>query len=258
MRLDTINRLKNKYGNSVGQILDYADEKEAELAKYRNIEEYQANLKKEYEALKEKLLVTCEALSKVRMNYADKMAQQIKDVLIDLNFLQVQFEISLSKEEQPTLSGYDRVEFLISTNPGLPLRPIGQVASGGELSRIMLAVKSVLADVDKIETLVFDEIDTGVSGRTAQMVAEKLCVISRKHQVICITHLPQIAAMADTHFQIVKEMEEDSTKTEMKMLYEDASVNELARLLGGAKITDTVLQSAKEMKQMAAEKKRLQ
>ena len=146
---------------------------------------------------------------------------------------------------------------MISTNPGLPLRPIGQVASGGELSRIMLAVKSVLADVDMVETLIFDEIDTGVSGRTAQMVAEKLCVISRKHQVICITHLPQIAAMADTHFQIIKQMEEDSTKTEMKMLYEDAAVNELARLLGGAKITDTVLQSAREMKQMATEKKRM-
>lgn len=256
-RLDTINHLKNKYGNSVERILAYADEKEEELAKYQNIEEYQEGLKKEYETLKKQLLVTCDALSKLRIKYAGKMAQQIKEVLVDLNFLQVQFEINLVKEEEPTKAGYDRVEFLISTNPGLPLRPIGQVASGGELSRIMLAVKSVLADVDMVETLIFDEIDTGVSGRTAQMVAEKLCVISRRHQVICITHLPQIAAMADTHFQIIKQMDEDSTKTEMKMLYEDAAVNELARLLGGAKITDTVLQSAKEMKQMAAEKKRM-
>lgn len=256
-RLDTVNRLKSKYGNSVEQILAYAEEREAELAKYQNIEEYQASLKKEYEALKKQLLVTCEKLSGLRAKYAGRMAEQIKEVLVDLNFLQVQFDITLSKEDQPTAVGYDRVEFLISTNPGLPLRPMGQVASGGELSRIMLAVKSVLADVDMVETLIFDEIDTGVSGRTAQMVAEKLCVISRRHQVICITHLPQIAAMADTHFQIVKEMEEDSTKTEMKMLYEEASVNELARLLGGAKITDTVLQNAKEMKQMAAEKKRM-
>lgn len=256
-RLDTINHLKNKYGNSVERILAYADEKEAELSKYQNIEEYQESLKKEYETLKKQLLVTCESLSKIRINYAGKMAERIKEVLVDLNFLQVQFEITLVKEDQPTKTGYDKVEFLISTNPGLPLRPIGQVASGGELSRIMLAVKSVLADVDMVETLIFDEIDTGVSGRTAQMVAEKLCVISRKHQVICITHLPQIAAMADTHFQIIKQMEEDSTKTEMKMLYEDAAVNELARLLGGTKITDTVLQSAREMKQMATEKKRM-
>jgi DNA repair protein RecN (Recombination protein N) len=153
-------------------------------------------------------------------------------------------------------TGYDKITFMISTNPGMPMRPMGQVASGGELSRIMLAVKSVLADVDQVETLVFDEIDTGVSGRTAQMVAEKLNVISRSHQVICITHLPQIAAMADTHFCIAKELTEDSTHTEIRMMYEDDSVKELARLLGGAQITDTTIQSAREMKQMAQEAKR--
>lgn len=255
-RLDTVNQLKAKYGNSIDKILAYAEEKEKELEKYGDLERYQEGLKIAYEKARKNLLVTCASLSTLRKNYAREMTRQIKKVLMDLNFLQVEFAIVLEQEEEPGITGYDKVTFLISTNPGLPMRAIGQVASGGELSRIMLAVKSVLADVDQVETLVFDEIDTGVSGRTAQMVSEKLNVISRRHQVICITHLPQIAAMADTHFQIVKELEKDSTRTEIKMLYEEESIKELARLLGGAKITDTVLQSAKEMKELAQNAKR--
>ncbi|MDD5948721.1 MAG: DNA repair protein RecN [Lachnospiraceae bacterium] len=255
-RLNTINQLKAKYGNSISRIIEYAEEKEKELDKYKNAEKYREELKAACEKARKNLLATCSALSSIRNNYAQQMTKQIREVLIDLNFLQVEFSIVLEQEEEPTATGYDRVTFLISTNPGMPMRPIGQVASGGELSRIMLAVKSVLADVDQVQTLVFDEIDTGVSGRTAQMVAEKLNVISQKHQVICITHLPQIAAMADTHFRIAKKMAEDSTRTEIKMLYEEESVKELARLLGGAQITDTVMQSAKEMKKMAQESKR--
>lgn len=255
-RLNTINQLKAKYGNSISRIIEYAEEKEKELDKYKNAEKYREELKAACEKARKNLLATCSALSAIRNNYAQQMTKQIREVLIDLNFLQVEFSIVLEQEEEPTATGYDRVTFLISTNPGMPMRPIGQVASGGELSRIMLAVKSVLADVDQVQTLVFDEIDTGVSGRTAQMVAEKLNVISQKHQVICITHLPQIAAMADTHFRIAKKMAEDSTRTEIKMLYEEESVKELARLLGGAQITDTVMQSAKEMKKMAQESKR--
>lgn len=255
-RLNTINQLKAKYGNSISKIIEYAEEKEKELDKYKNAEKYREELKAACEKARKNLLATCSALSAIRNNYAQQMTKQIREVLIDLNFLQVEFSIVLEQEEEPTATGYDRVTFLISTNPGMPMRPIGQVASGGELSRIMLAVKSVLADVDQVQTLVFDEIDTGVSGRTAQMVAEKLNVISQKHQVICITHLPQIAAMADTHFRIAKKMAEDSTRTEIKMLYEEESVKELARLLGGAQITDTVMQSAKEMKKMAQESKR--
>lgn len=255
-RLNTINQLKAKYGNSISRIIEYAEEKEKELDKYKNAEKYREELKAACEKARKNLLATCSALSSIRNNYAQQMRKQIREVLIDLNFLQVEFSIVLEQEEEPTATGYDRVTFLISTNPGMPMRPIGQVASGGELSRIMLAVKSVLADVDQVQTLVFDEIDTGVSGRTAQMVAEKLNVISQKHQVICITHLPQIAAMADTHFRIAKKMAEDSTRTEIKMLYEEESVKELARLLGGAQITDTVMQSAKEMKKMAQESKR--
>ena len=136
-------------------------------------------------------------------------------------------------------------------NPGEPLRPLSEVASGGELSRIMLAIKSVLADKDETETLIFDAIDVGISGRTAQKVSEKMRLIGKKHQVICITHLAQIAAMADTHFAIEKRTEEGRTSTSIYRLDEESSVRELARILGGAEITDTVLENAREMKMLA-------
>ena len=156
--------------------------------------------------------------------------------------------------EHYTANGFDEAEFVISTNPGEPLRSLGMVASGGELSRIMLAIKTVLADSDEIPTLIFDEIDTGISGRTAQKVSEKLAIISRSHQVICITHLPQIAAMADCHFEIAKSAEGGKTKTEIRRLKEEEeTVRELARLLGGVEITEAVLQNAREMKQLASQ-----
>ena len=150
-----------------------------------------------------------------------------------------------------TANGYDDAEFMISTNPGEPVRPLGKVASGGELSRIMLAIKTVLADQDEVETLIFDEIDSGISGRTAQMVSEKLALIAGNHQVICITHLAQIAAMADVHFMIEKKVIENETQTSIRQLDEKESIDELARILGGAKITQMVLDSAKEMRQLA-------
>ena len=152
-----------------------------------------------------------------------------------------------------TANGFDEAEFVISTNPGEPCRSLGMVASGGELSRIMLAIKTVLADSDEIPTLIFDEIDTGISGRTAQKVSEKLAIISRTHQVICITHLPQIAAMADCHFEIAKSAEGGKTKTEIRRLKEEETVKELARLLGGVEITEAVLQNAREMKELASQ-----
>ena len=148
-------------------------------------------------------------------------------------------------------SGWDEAQFIISTNPGQPMRPLKDVASGGELSRIMLAIKTVLADSDDIPTLIFDEIDTGISGRTAQKVSEKLSYIAGNHQVICITHLPQIAAMADAHFEISKSAKDGSTLTTIRLLDRKASVEELARLLGGARITETVRKNALEMKELA-------
>ena len=163
--------------------------------------------------------------------------------------------MDFSKTAHYTANGYDDVQFMISTNPGSPLKPLDRVASGGELSRIMLAIKEVMADGDEIETLIFDEIDTGISGRTAQMVSEKMNVIARNHQIICITHLPQIAAMADAHFLIEKSVQDQTTISNIFEMSQEESVRELARMLGGVEITDTVLQSAQEMKELAATKK---
>ena len=176
---------------------------------------------------------------------------ETKSALLDLNFLDVQFEMEFSKTDHYSANGWDEARFMISTNPGEPLKPLDSVASGGELSRIMLALKTVLAENDEIETLIFDEIDSGISGRTAQMVAEKIKMTGKSHQIICITHLPQIAAMADSHFLIEKTSNEISTISQIRKLDQEESVNELARMLGGVKITDTVLKNAREMKEMA-------
>ena len=195
-RLDLINHLKSKYGNTIADILKYCEEKAERIA-----------VLNDYDA-----------------------------------------------ETDYTANGIDDAQFLISTNPGEPVKPLGKVASGGELSRIMLAIKTVMAS-DKIGTLIFDEIDSGISGRTAQMVSEKMNVLGRSHQIICITHLPQIAAMADSHFLIEKSVENQATVSKIHKLTDEESVEELARMLGGVEITDTVLENAREMKQMAYMKK---
>jgi DNA repair protein RecN (Recombination protein N) len=187
----------------------------------------------------------------IRQSAAKKLAKKIEDSLKELNFLQVSFDISVTELEDFNENGFNEVEFIISTNPGEPMREVASVASGGELSRIMLAIKTVLADSDEIPTLIFDEIDTGISGRTAQQVSEKLSYIGKKHQVLCITHLPQIAAMANEHFLIEKNIHSGKTQTKITKLSKEESVNELARLLGGAKITDAVWQNALEMKELA-------
>lgn len=177
--------------------------------------------------------------------------EEIKQGLTDLNFLDVKFEMRVGRLEGYTSNGMDEGEFYISTNPGEPVKQLANVASGGELSRIMLAVKAVLADKEDTPTLIFDEIDTGISGITAGRVAEKMHMIGRSRQVICITHLPQIAAMADAHYLIQKQAESNMTKTEILFLEEQESVGELARLLGGAKVTGKIMESAAEMKEMA-------
>lgn len=169
----------------------------------------------------------------------------------DLNFENVQFGIRFENAKDYTAEGIDDVEFMISLNPGQPLKSLAGVASGGELSRIMLAIKTVMAKRDDIETLIFDEIDVGISGRTAQKVSEKMALIGRNHQVICITHLAQIAAMADHHYLIEKVTQKGETRTDIRELGEEQSIQELARILGGAKITDTVIRSAVEMREIA-------
>ncbi len=254
-RLDTIRRLKAKYGNSYEKIMEYFDKAQLKLQKYQKFEEYQRELQEKLKSIEEELDSYCKVVSDIRREHAKRLETEIYQALIELNFLDVRFQVRFQKMERYTNIGYDDVEFYISTNPGEDLRPLGKVASGGELSRIMLAIKSVLADNDMVETLIFDEIDVGVSGRTAQKVSERLSLISRKHQVICITHLPQIAAMADSHYIIEKMVKNTTTVTNIKQLELEDSIRELARILGGAIITDKVIDSAREMKLLAAKSK---
>ena len=250
-RLNEINHLKVKYGNSVEEILHQYEEKEERLQILKNYDVYLRDLRSKQRDAEMILKKECESLTKIRKEAALQMQKEITNGLQDLNFLDVVFEIHFEETRGYTADGTDDVEYLISMNPGEPVKPLGNVASGGELSRIMLAIKSVLADKDEIDTLIFDEIDVGISGRTAQKVSEKMALIGSKHQVICITHLPQIAAMADTHFAIVKKTCDQITRTEIFRLGEEESVSELARILGGVEITDAVMKNAMEMRKLA-------
>lgn len=250
-RLDLIHGLQAKYGNTAEAIFRKLEEKKQRLDELENFEERKAGTERELRKTEQELEALCGQLSQVRKSASRKLTESIRKGLLDLNFLDVTFSMEFSRLDHYTVQGYDEAQFLISTNPGEPVKPLGDVASGGELSRIMLAIKTVLADTDDIPTLIFDEIDTGISGRTAQKVSEKLSYIGRTHQVICITHLPQIAAMADCHFEIAKSAAEGRTATTIRALGTEESVQELARLLGGAKITDAVLKNAREMKDLA-------
>ena len=251
-RLNQINHLKVKYGDSAEAILQHKADDEERLLILKNYDEYLNELKGKLKKSEERLQKECEGLSKIRKKEAKLLQAKIAEGLQDLNFLDVQFELEFGRLDHYTANGWDETRFMISTNPGEPLKPLDAVASGGELSRIMLALKTVLAENDEIETLIFDEIDVGISGRTAQKVSEKMCLIGRKHQVICITHLAQIAAMADTHYLIEKRVEDQMTKTKIRQLDGEESVQELGRILGGAKITDAVLENAREMKILAS------
>lgn len=254
-RLNEINHLKAKYGRTIEDILDYAKSLDDEYDRISNQEQHIERLKADLLKAEEKLKELSEKLSDIRKEKAEVLKVQIIDALRDLNFLDVRFDMVFERLPDYTENGTDKAYYMISTNVGEDMKPLSMVASGGELSRIMLAIKSVLADVDRIPTMVFDEIDVGISGRTAQMVAEKICTIGRKHQVICITHLPQIAAMADHHYLIEKKVADGKTVTNIGRLNNEEQINELARLMGGAKITDTVIQSAREMKELAGKAK---
>ena len=250
-RLDLINGLKAKYGQTIPEILSYQKEQQEKLEKLQKFEE-------NFQFLKEKLVQTekvleevSHELSEIRKEYSKQLDEKIIDGLKELNFEDVDFSIRFDRRKNYTDNGYDTVEYEISTNPGESRKPLGQIVSGGELSRIMLAIKAILADKDQIDTLIFDEIDTGISGRTAQKVSEKMAVIGKCHQVLCITHLPQIAAMADSHYLIEKTSDANSTISNIYPLSEEESVKELARMLGGVKITEAVLQNAREMRALA-------
>lgn len=250
-RIDLYNTLKRKYNGSVKGILEALDEKIERLDTLINSDEYITKLKDRINELIDEMNQVCQSLHDKRVDIAEHLQSLIMSEMTDLNFNNVQFLIEVRKNDTFSSNGYDSVEFLISLNSGEDVKPLKNIASGGEISRIMLAIKSVIADRDITGTMIFDEIDTGISSRTAQYVAEKMHNISKSHQIICITHLPQIAAMADTHFYVYKEVSDNKTITCMRELDEESQINELARFLGGSKITENVMENAKEMKQLA-------
>jgi DNA repair protein RecN (Recombination protein N) len=254
-RLDLINHLKSKYGSTVEEILEACKNKSERISQLQDYDNYLNQLLTSIKKQEQLLEQLSTELSEIRKEEALKLTEAIREALVDLNFLDVRFSMEFERMPDYTAGGIDDAQFLISTNPGEPEKPLGKVASGGELSRIMLAIKTVMAENDDMDTLIFDEIDSGISGRTAQKVSEKMNLLGRHHQIICITHLPQIAAMADTHFLIEKSVQNQSTVSRIEKLSEAESIEELARMLGGVEITDTVYQNAKEMKEMAHMKK---
>ncbi|MDO4489560.1 MAG: DNA repair protein RecN [Lachnospiraceae bacterium] len=254
-RLDLINHLRAKFGNSVEEILQAREQKQKRLDTLVNFEAIRLELEQRLEKTEQQLLAASEKLSAVRRSCAERLTREIIAGLQDLNFLDVRFEIGFSRTPDYGRAGFDQIEFRISTNPGEAIRALDKVVSGGELSRIMLAIRTILADQDDTETLIFDEIDTGISGRTAQKVSEKMAEIGWNHQVLCITHLAQIAAMADHHYEIRKQVQEQETVTRIYTLSPEESVRELARILGGAEITEAVEHTAQEMKALAEKTK---
>ena len=255
-RLDQIHSLQSKYGATPQAIEARLKEKRKRLEELEDYDAFRERTEKELKASSDHLAGLCADLSEIRKSASVKLVERIRQGLLDLNFLDVEFDMEFDRLDHFTAGGWDEAQFLISTNPGQPMRPLKDVASGGELSRIMLAIKTVLADSDEIPTLIFDEIDTGISGRTAQKVSEKLSYIGGSHQVICITHLPQIAAMADIHFEIKKSANGNMTATTIERLGREEEIKELARLLGGAQITEAVLKNAGEMKDLADQTKK--
>ncbi len=251
-RLNLINHLKDKYGRTIADIEKAFNERSERLEFLQDYENGRNRLQKEIEKEYGRLLKLCADLSAERRAAADSFGAKLREALMDLNFPQVEFESRItSGEENLSAGGYDKLVFYISMNPGESLRPLDQIASGGELSRIMLGLKTVFAGKDEIYAFVFDEIDTGISGKTAWKVAEKMGALARDHQILCITHLPQIASMMDSHYSIVKESVDGRTMTHIRRLSEEESDREVARLLGADHITEAALENAREMKKMA-------
>ena len=249
-RLNVINRLKAKYGRTVTEVLESLREKKQELMKLEDYEANRERLLREYASARERLQKSSAVLTSLRKKYAAVFVEAASKEFRDLNFARADFGIEFRECGSFSANGCDSIEFTIATNPGDPRKPLRNVVSGGELSRLMLGIRTMFADVDATDTIIFDEVDTGISGRTAQMAAEKMARVARHHQVLCITHLPQIAAMADTHYGITKELTDQEAITNIEALSREESVDELARLIGGASITDNTRASAAEMKEM--------
>ena len=247
-RLNTLNHLKSKYGKTLEAVLQYQEKREEERQRLSDFDAYKERLRGELQEAEEEFGGLCARASTLRRQAAETLEKELREALLDLNFMNVSFRVVVtSGEEYRSALGCDDVEFMISTNVGEAVKPLSMVASGGELSRIMLGLKTVLADRDAVETLIFDEIDAGISGKTAWKVSEKLGMLSRKRQVICITHLPQIAAQADTHFYIEKNVEDGVTKTSISSLTPQGRIQEIARMLGGEEISGAAVKNAEEL-----------
>ncbi len=251
-RLDLIHQLKRKYGDTIESILAYGETVAEELEELRNRDENREEVKRKLEVVREELEGVASRLTSARKRAAERLERRMEEELSDLNMANTAFRVALQPSERGfTPTGCDRVEFQIAPNPGEPLRPLAKIASGGELSRLMLALKTIFIDVDPIDTVVFDEIDTGVSGRAAQSIAEKMAGLARKNQVLCITHLPQVACMADHHYLIAKEVSAQKTRTRVERLNAEGRATELARMLGGVEVTTTTRRHAEEMLRLA-------
>ena len=250
-RLDLIYSLKRKYGNNILEILKYREKVSKEIFDIENLEEYTNKLKQEIQKLKLEMLELSNKLHKIRVEVSKKLNTNINYELVDLEMKNSKFivDIKFNENEEFNENGLDKVEFLISTNIGEDYKELTKIASGGEMSRIMLAIKTVLADVDEVPVLVFDEIDTGISGIAANSVGNKMKMISKKHQVICITHLATIAAKGDFNYYISKKVIEDKTKTTIKLLNEEEIINEIARISTG-NITEISLKHARELRNL--------
>lgn len=246
-RLDTIKKLERKYGRTTQGCLEYLKSCTEELDLLTNYDSKLEEIEAEIRKTTENLRIIANNLTNARTKAAEKLSRQIENEIRELAMPKAVFEVSINPADEFTSKGMDDVEFIFSANPGQPLRPMAQIASGGELSRIMLAIKTVLSNTDDVPTLIFDEIDTGVSGASAQRIANKLSLLAKHKQIICISHLPQIAAYADNNFKIEKHLSNDETFTKIELLDYDARLNELARIIDGENITQTSLDHAKEM-----------
>lgn len=256
-RLDLIKRLERKYGSTVDEVISFGEEASRRLEELNSSENSIDGLKKKYKAADARLREICACLSETRKVSAEKLAELICLQLADLGMSKTRFEVRVEPESKPSASGMDRIEFMISPNPGEPLRPLAAIASGGEISRIMLALKVISMDCDGVDSMIFDEIDTGVSGRMAQVVGEKMCLIAKNRQVLCVTHLPQIAALGDTHFLVEKISGDNRTDSNVRKLDRDGRVRELSRLVGGAEDSESSLSHAAHMLDDAAKTKSL-
>ena len=254
-RLDTIKKLERKYGATVEEVIEFGAQAADRLNGIKGSDASMSALKKRYKEADNALRDACAELTAIRRASAAQLSKRICQQLKDLGMGKTRFEVRVEPLAKPTAAGMDGVEFMISPNPGEPLRPLASIASGGEISRVMLALKAISVDSEGVDAMIFDEIDTGVSGRMAQVVGEKMCLIAKTRQVLSVTHLPQIAALGDTHFLVEKVAGKDRTDTHVRLLDEEGRVRELSRLVGGAEDSESSLSHGAHMLKEAAERK---